>query len=701
MLATTSDPDSTFRIMVCSDSHLGYKEKDPVLANDSFNAFEEVLQLANAREVDFLIHGGDLFHEHKPSKETLIRTEDLLTKHVFGESRQDFKVATRIGLNLKESNISVQLPIFMIHGNHDDPGGFGNMSNIDIVKSARLVKLSFAKQQVNYMGKVECLEKIEVEPVLFQKGDTKIALYGIGYIKDERLNLAFEKKQIKFLRPQGEWFNILLLHQTKERGAAIGMNKRAYIKERTLPDFFNLVVWGHEHECIPIVKQCQQTGSNVLYVGSTVVTSLIDSEAKPKHCFVLNVHKRDFALEPIPLKSARPFIYEQIELSQAGVKKDDGSVEKYIEETIDSMLSRLKAERIELTAKSGTELPAESLVPLLRLKVEYSGYSVINQRSLTKKLEGRIANWQRDYIKFYKRPIHPIVAPKTAKKEGNPPTQMFDSEDVKEMEDPAEKQLDLLIEKKLKERCVDGVIGTDKFMEVIERATRRSDGGHTMEGTWRKLYTEINKFGNKILCEKTQELEAFKGTNLEETYNNVVHNLLNIDMETLHKEIHDEMLKGPKEVIRKGLDDSMNGDLYSAPIGKEEAKTVAPMDDIMDGGFESKLKVGLGKQKRTFGLLSKEREKRRSFLIDPNGTSKRFKAEDGAMMKAGGESMEEKKRVLPAFGFAKKQAVIYQIILLLFNKYFFQIQCINMQLCKIKRCAGQHLFFQNKFLLFF
>ena len=51
---------------------------------------------------------------------------------------------------------------------------------------------------MNYFGKVDCLEKIEVEPILFQKGETRIALYGIGYVKDERLNLAFEKKQIKF-----------------------------------------------------------------------------------------------------------------------------------------------------------------------------------------------------------------------------------------------------------------------------------------------------------------------------------------------------------------------------------------------------------------------------------------------------------------------------------------------------------------------
>ena len=91
-----------------------------------------------------MIHGGDLFHEHKPSKETIIRTEDILSRYIFGENRQEFKVSAKIDLNLRETNLNIQLPIFMIHGNHDDPGGFGNMSNVDIVKSAKLVLFSLS-----------------------------------------------------------------------------------------------------------------------------------------------------------------------------------------------------------------------------------------------------------------------------------------------------------------------------------------------------------------------------------------------------------------------------------------------------------------------------------------------------------------------------------------------------------------------------
>ena len=53
--------------LVATDVHLGHKEKHPVRNNDSFEAFEEVLQMAKKKKVDFLLLGGDLFDEVNPS----------------------------------------------------------------------------------------------------------------------------------------------------------------------------------------------------------------------------------------------------------------------------------------------------------------------------------------------------------------------------------------------------------------------------------------------------------------------------------------------------------------------------------------------------------------------------------------------------------------------------------------------------------
>jgi double-strand break repair protein MRE11 len=45
------DPESTFKIMVASDIHLGFMEKDAVRGEDSFLAFREVLRLSKENDV--------------------------------------------------------------------------------------------------------------------------------------------------------------------------------------------------------------------------------------------------------------------------------------------------------------------------------------------------------------------------------------------------------------------------------------------------------------------------------------------------------------------------------------------------------------------------------------------------------------------------------------------------------------------------
>jgi double-strand break repair protein MRE11 len=62
------DKASILRIMISTDIHLGYNELDPIRGNDSFNTFEEVLSLSKKNGSDFLLLGGDLFHENRPSR---------------------------------------------------------------------------------------------------------------------------------------------------------------------------------------------------------------------------------------------------------------------------------------------------------------------------------------------------------------------------------------------------------------------------------------------------------------------------------------------------------------------------------------------------------------------------------------------------------------------------------------------------------
>ena len=94
-----------------------------------------------------------------------------------------FKTRSFEDANYLKPDLKIRLPIFSIHGNHDDPVGLEMLSTLDQVCS---------NHYINYFGKVTNIEQIEVIPILFEKGTTKIAIFGIGHMRDERLNLAFE-----------------------------------------------------------------------------------------------------------------------------------------------------------------------------------------------------------------------------------------------------------------------------------------------------------------------------------------------------------------------------------------------------------------------------------------------------------------------------------------------------------------------------
>lgn len=84
---------NTLRILITTDNHVGFEERDPVRGEDSFLALEEAMGIAVQQQVrvvtstaasplsltscgaqvDFVLLGGDLFHENTPSQRTLAR----------------------------------------------------------------------------------------------------------------------------------------------------------------------------------------------------------------------------------------------------------------------------------------------------------------------------------------------------------------------------------------------------------------------------------------------------------------------------------------------------------------------------------------------------------------------------------------------------------------------------------------------------
>lgn len=291
------------------------------------------------------------------------------------------------------------MPIFVIHGNHDDPSGDGNLSPIDILSTAGLV---------NYFGKTASVDDISIVPILLKKGDTRLALYGLGGIRDERLHRTFLQKKVKMLRPVDDdassWFSMLILHQNR-----VPHGPTNYIPETFLDDFLDLVVWGHEHEsmaCDP--TECAQRGFMVCQPGSSVATSLCEGEAKRKHAVILKLQGNQFELEPVPLKTVRPFIVKDVALKDATPRitpADSNAINQFLSEHVDQLIENAKVEWSERNSE------VDSPLPLVRLRVDCSlpeeedptkAYATINPQRFGQQYMSKVAN-PRDILHYLRR----------------------------------------------------------------------------------------------------------------------------------------------------------------------------------------------------------------------------------------------------------------------------------------------------------
>ncbi|KAL6658935.1 hypothetical protein ACP70R_002975 [Stipagrostis hirtigluma subsp. patula] len=390
---------SALRILVATDCHLGYLEKDEVRKFDSFDTFEEICSLAEKNKVDFLLLGGDLFHENKPSRSTLVKTIEILRRYCLNDRPVQFKVVSdqatslqnRFGqVNYEDPNFNVGLPVFTIHGNHDDPTGVDNLSANDVLSSANLI---------NYFGKMDIgctgVGEVKVYPVLIKKGETNVALYGLGNIRDARLNrMLNEPRAVNWMRAESrdetalsDWFNILVLHQNRTKGSP-----KNGISEHLLPRFLDLVIWGHEHECLIDPQEVPGMGFHITQPGSTIATSLISAEAKPKHVLLLEIKGSQYRTIKIPLQSVRAFEYAEVVLEdQVDVDpSDEAAVHKHLHEVVSNLIAKSRE-----TAASGSG----AKLPLVRIKVDYSGVTTINMKQFSQKYVGKVANPQ-DILAF-------------------------------------------------------------------------------------------------------------------------------------------------------------------------------------------------------------------------------------------------------------------------------------------------------------
>ncbi|KAI1825334.1 double-strand break repair protein mus-23 [Xylaria intraflava] len=400
----------TIRILVATDNHVGYEERNPVRKDDSWKTFDEIMNLARTEDVDMVLLAGDLFHDNKPSRQSMYQVMRSLRQNCLGMKPCELQFlsdanevfASAFGhVNYEDPDINISIPVFSIHGNHDDPSGQGNYCSLDLLQVAGLV---------NYYGRTPKVDDIDVKPVLLQKGRTKLALYGISNVRDERMFRNFRDHKVKWFRPNQQsedWFNLLSVHQNHHAHTAT-----SYLPENMLPEWLDLVVWGHEHECLIDPRHNPETGFHVMQPGSSVATSLVPGEAVAKHVAVVSVVGRDFSVKKHRLKSVRPFITAEIFLATderfKGLdKKKDNRQEltRRLMDIVEEMIEQANEEWSSLQEVDVNE--NERPKPLIRLKVEYTApdggrYDIENPQRFSNRFSDKVAN-TNDVVHFYRK----------------------------------------------------------------------------------------------------------------------------------------------------------------------------------------------------------------------------------------------------------------------------------------------------------
>ncbi|KNZ75398.1 Double-strand break repair protein MRE11, partial [Termitomyces sp. J132] len=386
--------DDTIRILLATDNHIGCNERDPIRGQDSINTFKEILQLAVKHDVDFVLLAGDLFHENKPSRECLYQTMALLREYTMGNKPIQLELLSdpdegKAGsfsfpaINYEDPNFNVGIPVFSIHGNHDDPqgaGAEGALCALDVLSVSGLV---------NYMGKIDLplsdanahTTGIAVRPVLLRKGTTYLGLYGVGNVKDQRMHFELRSNRVRMFMPRDKdnWFNILLLHQNR-----VKHGPQESVPEGMFDDSIDLVVWGHEHDCRIVPEPVAGKNYYITQPGSSVATSLADGEAIQKHVALLQIQGKEFQLTPIPLRT--------IEIS------------KFLKTRVNALIDKANQLWDERNAKAVEDGEEEvpRMLPLVRLKVDTTGVTATsNPIRFGQDFQGRIAN-PRDVLVFHR-----------------------------------------------------------------------------------------------------------------------------------------------------------------------------------------------------------------------------------------------------------------------------------------------------------
>lgn len=171
--------------------------------------------------------------------------------------------------------------------------------------------------------------------------------------------------------------------------------------------------------------------------GSSVATSLVPGEAARKKIGILDIKGKNFRLHPVPLTQVRSFVISELSLREHRRNVDpedpkvDAKVNQLLEEEVQLLVVGARDNAMEVlqearaagsdagdessTIKYKLQRPQEVLV---RVRVDHSGFSALNNHRFGAKFVGEVAN-PNDILLFHRKKDPKLAS--TVKKQGIKP----------------------------------------------------------------------------------------------------------------------------------------------------------------------------------------------------------------------------------------------------------------------------------------
>lgn len=300
------------KILYLTDTHI--KGTNPRNRKDDFiesleNKFKEIVKLIVDENIDFVIHGGDLFDRPDISISVVSRFTSILKK--------------------------IKVPIFIISGNHDIFGH--NPSTLDRTMMGLLKNIDFFN--------VITRDK----PVLIEKDEIKISLTSLPYTYD--IDSSPEGYIVREI-PDGVDFSIHIVH-----GMLLDKPFVKGIPYTLIDDILetkaDITLSGHYHAGYNTIEN---NGKYFVNPGSLVrvTNSLKEIERKPQVA-IINIDE-NIKIEMIQLKSAKPGedVLDRTEMENSSFKSERISEFKHsIDAAMDFEKMNLNDILIEVTLSEG------------------------------------------------------------------------------------------------------------------------------------------------------------------------------------------------------------------------------------------------------------------------------------------------------------------------------------------------------------